>query len=151
MRSTTLSPARTVVLVQLGWAQGAREHVLGDGVHAVSEAAGVGGRGPVAGEDVVGVTAHDEGVGGEELVVGDLGGVVAAVVEGPQLGMLDDAVEGDVGGVGDVPHYLFSVRSAEEFGEGCGHDGVVDVVRLAVEGLLARAGDAVRDLDGCWG
>jgi hypothetical protein len=94
----------------------------------VSEAVGQWG-----GEDVVGVTAHDEGAGGEELVVGNLGGVVAAVVEGPQLGTLDDAVQGHVGGVGDASHCLapfrrvFSVRLAEEFGEGCGHGGVVDV------------------------
>jgi hypothetical protein len=43
---------------------------------------------------------------------------------------------------------VFSVRLAEEFGEGCGHGGVVDVVRLAVEGLVTRAGDAACDLDG---
>ena len=110
MRSTTLSPGENGGAGPAGLAQGAGEHVLRDGVHAVSEAADVGNRGPVSGEDVVGVAAHDEGAGGEELVVRDLGGVVAAVVEGPQLGTLDDAVQGHVGGVGDASHGLGPFR-----------------------------------------
>src|SRR5690348_14099757 len=38
--------------------------------------------------------------------------------------------------------------SAEELSEGGGHHGVVYVVRLAVEGLVMRAGDGPGDLYG---
>ena len=90
-------PTGTGRLVRAGVGDGQRQPFAGGGPRllAVDErvAVVVGGGGPVAGEDLVGVAAHQQGVAAEQLLVREAGGVVAAVVEGPQLGALDDAVQ----------------------------------------------------------